>query len=636
MARFQLLTRSLFFLMLGLALLASGPLQAQDTLTKEKPAAAKQQDNGQQDQASDKSAKASNKSAKASKSKPSKSKKRPKITVAEIKISGIYSEGPTAESLFGDDSAELARLLKRLRKTKDDSKLRSVLLQLKGVGLGRGQLNEIRQAISEVRGSGKTVYANMEMGMPSDYLVASACDKIMMPESGMLLLPGVRAEVAFYKNMLDKLDVQADMLQVGDYKGAAEPMTRSEMSKPFRKQLETVLSDYYDQMVEMIAEDRSLAKAAAKRAIDQGILTAEAAQEAGLIDIVDYEQAWEKQLLAGSKNHELAVIKNYGKKKVDTDFSGMSGFIKMMELLSGGRKSKPKTKEADTIAIVYAVGAITSGESSNNPFGGGSTMGSDTIVKALATADKDDKVAAIVLRVDSPGGSALASDMIWNKIQEIDKPVIASMGNVAGSGGYYISMGCDKILAEPGTLTGSIGVVGGKLVLGGLMDKVGITTDVIAYGKNSGLFSPNEPFDDEGREILQKYMDETYQQFTEKAAAGRGMDVDDLLKLAGGRVWTGRQAAENGLVDEVGTLTDAIKLAQKMGKVRAKDEPNLLILPEQKTFFEELFGGNAAASPSAIRLLPEPLQAHVGELESLERILREPAVYLMPYRIEIK
>ena len=341
--------------------------------------------------------------------------------------------------------------------------------------------------------------------MPADYLLACACDQIIMPESGNLMLPGVRAEVMFYKQLFDKLGIQADMLQVGDFKGAAEPYTRSGMSDAFRQQYELVIDDLYDQMVDTIATDRNLKRDEVEQAIDQGLFTAAQAEESGLIDLVAYEDESQGEMKKSLAADTLLIVRDYGRKKVDTDFSGMSGMFKFFELL-GGSSSKSRASRAEKIAVVYAVGAIMSGRSQSDLFGSQS-LGSDTLVAALRQAEKDETVAGIVLRIDSPGGSALASDMIWRQVRECKKPIVASMGDVAASGGYYIAMGCDKIVAEPGTLTGSIGVVGGKLAMSGLMNKVGLTTDVISRGKNSGLFSSSEPFSDSEREVFRKSME---------------------------------------------------------------------------------------------------------------------------------
>jgi protease-4 len=293
-----------------------------------------------------------------------------------------------------------------------------------------------------------------------------------------------------------------------------------------------------------------------------------------------------------------------------------------------------------------------SGESSISLFGG-ETLGSDTIVKALRQARDDESVAAIVLRVDSPGGSALASDLIWREIAQIEKPIIASMGDVAASGGYYISMGCDRIFAEPGTLTGSIGVVGGKIALGGLYEKLGLKTDVISRGRNSGLLSGEDRFTDSEREVWKRQLEETYRQFTTKAAEGRNMELDRLETLAGGRVWTGRQARENGLVDELGTLRDAMKHAKTAAGLPEDDKVETLILPTPKSFIDQLLGaaagqgdplasgalldratiggatiGGAAIEPKLARLL--------GEAELFRRLFAEPSVLVLPYHLNIR
>ena len=562
-------------------------------------------------------------------------KKKPKVNVAALKVQGTLAEGQGPMSAFGVDDANLMGMIKRLDKAGDDDKVTSVLLRLRNPSVGRGKLHELRTAIARTRKAGKKVYASLEMATPADYLIAAACDKIMMPESGTLVLPGIRAEMMFYKNLFEKLDIEPDMIQVGDFKGAAEPYMREKMSTNLRAQMSTVMADLYAQMVQTIAQDRGLEETRVEELIDRGLMTAEEALDAGLIDLIGYEQDWRQELVAGCPEENLNLIENYGKKEVDTDFSGMSGFIKLMEMFSGNKPSSKKSKQ-DKIALVYAVGAITTGKSTSSLFGG-EVMGSETMVAALEEADEDAAVAAIVLRVDSPGGSALASDLIWNAIQKIEKPVVCSMGDVAGSGGYYISMGCDKIYAEPGTITGSIGVVGGKLATGKMFEKFGLTTDVISYGKNSGIFSTRDRFNKTERKAMQRLMAETYSQFTEKAADGRGMELDKLKSLASGRIWTGRQAKENGLVDEVGTLRDALREAQKLAGLDDSETPPLLILPEQKSFFEQLLEGNSAQTPAvqtpAVQALPPAIQQHLAELEVLQRLSSEPTLLLLPCRI---
>ncbi len=560
-----------------------------------------------------------------------KAGKSEEFRIGAITLKGTMPEGNTPASLFGAEDANLMGLIKRLHKAGDDKKLDAVILRLRNPAIGRGTLNEVVTEIKKLKKSGKTVWAEMEFGTPADYLIACHCDRIVMPEGGFMLLPGTRAELMFYRKMFDKLQIEPDMMQMGDFKGAGEPYMREKMSAEFRAQLDTVLRDFHRQMISTIAMRRGLTEAKVQEIIDEGLLTANRAKQLGLIDMVGYEQDWRKTALT-EKEAELKVVENYAKKEVDTDFSGMAGFIKLIEMFSQSKPTADKSKQKK-IAVVYAVGAITSGKSASSLMGD-RTMGSDTIIEALDDAADDDKVAAIVLRVNSPGGSALASDLIWNKIQSIEKPVVASMGDVAASGGYYISMGCDKIFAEPSTLTGSIGVVGGKLALGRMLDRFGLTTDTISYGQNSGMFGSNEKFSESERRVMRGMMEETYQQFTSKAAEGRHMELEDLMKLAGGRVWTGRQAKENGLIDEVGTLNDAIQAAQRLAKMEVTEDIDLKILPAQKSFFEEMIEGNSA-SAAKIEFIPQPLRKSLGELFVMERLMNDRVLLFTPYTVPL-
>ncbi|HEX6961248.1 MAG TPA: signal peptide peptidase SppA, partial [Lacipirellula sp.] len=294
------------------------------------------------------------------------------------------------------------------------------------------------------------------------------------------------------------------------------------------------------------------------------------------------------------------------------------------------------------IAIVYAVGPIMTGESQSGMFGG-NVMGSTTIVEALKDAAKDESVKAIVLRVDSPGGSALASDLIWRQTQAIDKPIVASMGDVAASGGYYISMGADRIFAEPGTVTGSIGVVGGKMAMKGLFDKLGIDTESIARGENSGMFSSTAKFSKSEREVVEKMMKDVYEQFTSKAAKGRGLEQDELEKFAGGQVFTGRVAKRHGLVDEVGTLRDAIQSAKRLAGLDTDEKVEIKVLPKPENPFEALFGADLDAEKEAsaqvlttIGVLAPELKGALQHAMQLRMVMQEPVALMMPYWFEIK
>jgi protease-4 len=271
---------------------------------------------------------------------------------------------------------------------------------------------------------------------------------------------------------------------------------------------------------------------------------------------------------------------------------------------------------------------------------GDQTIGSTTIIEALREANEDKQVVAIVLRIDSPGGSALASDLIWHETQVIKKPIVASMGDVAASGGYYIAMGADKIIAAPSTITGSIGVVGGKMALKGLYDKVGITTETIERGKNSGLFSSSGKFTDSQREVIKKMMEDTYDQFTDKAAKGRKMPIDKLRELAGGRIYTGRQAKENGLVDGLGTLHDAVIEAKKLAGLEADADMRIDVLPAPTNFFESLFGDMEAEKDtrigSGIESLAPELVNVARHAARLRKAFDQPAALVMPFELNIR
>ena len=566
-----------------------------------------------------------------------KAEKPTKAKVAEIKIKGGLPESVSQPGIFGELEQNLAAMIGRLDQAAADDDIAAVLLRIRDPSIGRGKLAELGAAIGRVRAADKRVIAQLESATTAGFLLASGCDEIVMPESGVLLVPGVRAEITFYRGLFDKLGIKADMMQVGAFKGAAEPYTRTGMSPEFRQQYEGLLDDVYDQLVDTIATNRKLDRQKVQTLIDVGLFTTTEAQQSGLIDRVAYDDTFQEELREALGVDELELVKNYGKKKPDTDFSGMMGMMKLFELMMGGQPSRRASRNKK-IAVVYASGMIMDGESTASLFGG-EILGGDTIVRAIRKAQDDKTVAAIVLRVDSPGGSAMASDMIWHAIQQCDKPVIASMGDVAASGGYYISMGCQKIFAEPGTLTGSIGVVGGKIALTGLYDKVGLNTDVISRGKNSGLLSMDEPFSDSERVVWKKMMEDVYRQFVEKAAAGRGMKAEEIEPLAGGRVWTGRQAKEKGLVDELGTLREAIAFAKQRAGIGEDEKAELLILPKPRSIFDQLLesgvGIQSDLVSNAANSVPE-LSRHLRTVERLRQLFTKPAVCIMPYEVQIK
>ncbi len=563
--------------------------------------------------------------------KQKNAERRTRSDWAEIQLSGSYPEHQQMPGLFGDLVESLPACMDRLQQAARDKSIKGVILHIDGLEIGWARLNELQSAIGEVKAAGKPIWARMNDGGNKDYLLAASCDRILMPESGTLLLTGLRAEVMFYKNLFEMFDVKADMLRVGAFKSAAEPYTRSEMSPEFRQEMEELLDDYYASMVTQIAAARKLPDDNVKAIIDEGLLSTARAKELGLIDEVAYHDQVSNLISNGDASLDVRIRHDYRKKKPNTELDLFS----LMEFLSGG--SSQSSSSEPRIAVLRLEGAIVSGSSPMSLFSEAS-ISSDKIVPLIEKVGKDDNVKAIILRVDSPGGSALASDLIWRALEATQKPVVASMGDTAASGGYYISMGADAIFAEPGTLTGSIGVLGGKIALDGVMKKFGVTTSVIQRGKNSGVMSPIAAFSDSERETMQRMLNSVYEQFTQKAAAGRHMEYATLEALARGRVYTGRQAKEIGLVDQLGTLADAVTYTRKLvgdeaGKLELED------LPKAQSPLEMLMGQTGPASQPLAELvawLPESARPALRHFSVLQQIADEPVLMILPFDVRFE
>jgi protease-4 len=564
----------------------------------------------------------------------------PTPIVLDLTLKGGLTEEPAPVGIDGSSIRDnLKGVVERIGKAKADPNVKGLLLRIDGLSLGLAKGYELRQAITKFRESGKKVYAFLESADNADYLVASAADEIVMPESGWLMIKGLAAEVTFYKGMFDKLGIKADWMQVGEFKSFGEPYTRTTMSPAFREEIGALLGDSYDMMAETIAKRQGISMAEAKNLIDGGPYSPAAAKALGLINKISYSDQIEASVAKSIGVPSIKLDTKYGKKTETVDLSGIGGLMKMIQVLSGEGPKKAESKNSK-IALIYCSGSIMTGKSTSSLLGE-TTMGSETVIKHLRQAEKDKTVKAIVLRVDSPGGSALASDLIWREVVRIEKPIIASMSDVAASGGYYISMGADKIFAEPGTLTGSIGVTGGKFVVSGLMEKIGVTTDTITVGKNGTLNSIVQPFSDTERAAMKRLMDDTYHQFVSKAAEGRKMTYDQLNKLAGGRVYTGRQAQKLGLVDEIGTLEDALAAAKVLANLPDDVTPELLILPKAQGFLEALVGPleDRDVYAPAIKLalpLPELTLPILAKIDLFGRIFRkEPVAVMLPFEIKI-
>ena len=565
--------------------------------------------------------------------------KPPKL--AQITVEGELAEGvenPLGFSVFGGRPKLLQTLLRNIEKARGDAEIQGLVLRIDGPQVGMAKVAAIRRALSDFRASGKKVHVHFDSASTKEYVIAAGADDISMVPSGWLEMPGLRVEIAYMKELLDWLGVKADVIHIGEFKTAFEDLYRNEMSEGQKEALNSILDGFYEEIVRTVSEGRKISADRVKSAVDAGFLTAAQARARGLLDFTEYEDEFRARL-ERDYGGKLEIVEGYGKKKKpEIDFEDFAAIGQLF----GEIFRKPETPKGDKIAVVYAVGMIVSGKSQDSPFWG-QVMGSRTMVKAIREAAENREVKAIVLRVDSPGGSGLASDEIWREVvrAKAKKPFVVSMSDVAGSGGYYIAMAADSIVAEEGTITGSIGVIGMKLVLGGLYDKIGMHVQALERGRNAGIFSSASPFSEEQRAIVTKLLESFYHDFVSKAAQGRGRSFEEIDKVARGRIWTGKQAKAIGLVDELGDLRAAIEVAkQKAGIEAGKDLP-LLELPRPKSFFELLeedlpFGFRAEGSlppgvPGALLLLPQPKRAYAF-LGGLLRI-QEPALFLIPFQL---
>lgn len=568
-----------------------------------------------------------------------------KKTLVELTISGDTSEDPAPPTPFGPSKRNFRARLELLREIARDDSIDGVKLEIGGFP-GWAHTADLLVELDAIKASGKKVVCYAEMLTQTDLMFATIADHLVVPPSGMLALEGLTAEAFYMADMFDDFGVKFEVLHVGDFKTAYEDLARDTMSESQRIMLGQILDQRYDQLLGTIAGHRGVERAAVEGLMEHLFVEPDQALAAGVIDAVAYADEFETQV-EGLLGGEYDVDEDYGKlggldpAQLDNPFAAFSLLGQMLNPPDRDAPDEPH------VAVVYATGAITSGDSTADFQGNVSTMGSDTIVEALERCYEDDHVKAVVLRVNSPGGSALASDMIWRAIERVQtkKPVISSMGSVAASGGYWISMGCRAIVAQPGTLTGSIGVVSMLPDVSEVVEDAGVQVEVVARGPHGDQMSlvkygPTDPI----RRALTRSMEVTYSQFLEKVSAGRRMPVEEVAELAGGRVWTGQQAYDNGLVDTLGGLDDAIALACVMGGGLDPSSTQVMEYPDPPNPFEEFEKSlsGAATLPGAARLVLDGLGAgHLGvfverSMSSSSVLHPERVQALMPFHLRVR
>lgn len=551
-------------------------------------------------------------------------------SVLVLKVQGEmadYVPDDPLRRVFGGDDSSLSNLLTQIKKAKVDKRIGGLLLEISFSGAGWGKADEIRDAIADFRTSGKPAYAYMEYGANKEYYIATSCEKIFVTPGGDLFINGLAADVMFFRGSLDKLGIEPDVFQIGKYKNAPDQFTRKEMSEAHREVIDSILDDIFNRYKETIATARKKTPEEINEIIDNAPIRGTDAKARGLIDDAIYRDQVNnefKKRLGYKENESLRITNGGTYRDVRQESLGLN--------------------QGERIALIYASGTIGSGKSNDGSFGDQS-IGSDTLSKAVNDAAADNSIKAIVIRVDSPGGSSYASDIIWHAIEEAKKkkPIVISMSDVAASGGYYIACNANKIVAEPSTITGSIGIFAGKPVLKGFYDWLGISNEYVLRGKLAGMFRETEKFSPEERAKFESMIKSTYyDEFVPKVAQGRGRDREYIDSIGQGRVWMGDQGKANGLVDEFGGLDRAIEIAKGLANIPAEKGVQRVIFPYPRNFFEELFDtGNEASvkerqQRAVFEALPEDARRALRYAAMMDRMKRGEMMALMPFELTIK
>lgn len=523
------------------------------------------------------------------------SKRVDKNSVLTVRIEGAIDERAPRESwaeILGS-STSVSDIVEALDRARTDPRIAGVQMEVGESTLGIAHIQQLRRKLAEFNRAGKFSAAYLEFGTNRSYYLASANQTVVLLPTSLLNLHGMMTSTTFLRGTFDKLGIYPDYYHIGDYKNASNVYQEKKYTPAHREADQALLEDLYGQYVQGVAESRHLTAEETRALIARGPFIAPEALAAKLIDRVGYVDEFRDLVDKKNGGHDSRVsVKEY------------------LNRTERGGHSK--------VAVILASGMILPGRSSDSPLGG-EVMGADTIAEQFKDAREDDDIKAVILRVDSPGGAAFASEIIRRELLLTKKeiPVVVSMSNVAASGGYWIAMSANRIVAEPGTITGSIGVLGGKFNLLGLYEKLGLTKDYITTAENSTVDWPFQNFTPAQQKSMQRYMHDIYDNFIRGVAEGRKMDVAAVDKIAQGRVWSGERALKLGLVDELGGLDAAIASAKKLANIPAGEKVDLVYLPPAKSLFQEIedfLDNTQTLSP------PASARAWLSRLESFARM----------------
>jgi len=510
--------------------------------------------------------------------------KVPSKTILEVDLEvgaiEYAPEDPIAKVLL-EGTPRTRDYVDALVRAAEDERVVGLIARIGESGMGFAQIQEIRDAVIAFRESGKPAIAWAEtfgeVGPGnSSYYLATAFDEIHLQPSGDVGLTGFHLESPFFAGTLEKLGLTPRLDHRYEYKNAMNTFTETGFTDAHREAMSTLMNSFFDSMVSDVAEARELGEEEVRQLIDRGPFLGQEAVDAGLVDALAYRDvAYDEIRRRAGEDAELLYLGEY--------------------LSRAGRPHDEGTR----VALIYGVGMVVRGASEYDPVADSVTMGSDTVAAAFRAAVDDEKVKAILFRVDSPGGSYVASDAIWREVvraREAGKPVIVSMGEVAASGGYFVAMPADKIVAQPGTVTGSIGVLGGKLLTSEMWNKLGVSWDSVQTSDHADMWTGLEDYDETEWQRFQSWLDRVYEDFTAKVAEGRGMPIEEVKELAKGRIWSGTDALDNGLVDALGGVETALELAREAAGLEPGADVELALFPRPQTPFQALFGEGPASS----------------------------------------